>query len=476
MKKILTALLPLLLCACGVKEYDAVPVPRQAPIAPDYREVTMPVNMAAPTFALTDTLVSEPLAVFVSGDKKVVVEGNGEKGMCINNDDWHDLIAAGNGTITVTVQAKMRDTATPVGDERSAEAIEYKPFNIYISRDSIDNYVTYRLIEPGYEVWNKMGIYQRDMTNYDERALLTNDDTEGGCMNCHSFCNHDGSMMSLHLRQACAGTYIMKNGTTQHLTPTPSLVYPSWHDGGRYIAYSQNQTKQMFHTTDCNRIEVFDYKSDVVVLDTETGNTLTCPQLSSADAFETFPSWHGNTLYFCTADSVEIPKDYDRAHYSLCSISFDPAKGTFGTQVDTLYNARKMGGSVSLPRVSPDGRWLLFSRSAYGQFHVWHKDAQMQMIDLRTRQMVTPPMKGMRCFGGSWSKNGRWVVFMSRNDDGLYTRLLIARCNDDGTFTKPFVLPQSDASHDLRLMKSYNLPEMTVNKSKIVTGNLLGRH
>ena len=87
-------------------------------------------------------------------------------------------------------------------------------------------------------------------------------------MNCHSFCNYNPEQVMIHLRKNYPGTYVGSPGATLRKLVSPkSLVYPSWHPGGRFIAFSQNDTKQMFHTTDRNRIEVFDFSSDIVVYD-----------------------------------------------------------------------------------------------------------------------------------------------------------------------------------------------------------------
>ena len=85
----------------------------------------------------------------------------------------------------------------------------------------------------------------------------------------------------------------MKNGKARlrNLVTPKALVYPSWHQSGRFIAFSQNDTKQMFHTTDRNRIEVFDFSSDVMVYDLEADTLITTPLLMSKTKFETFPSW-----------------------------------------------------------------------------------------------------------------------------------------------------------------------------------------
>ena len=50
----------------------------------------------------------------------------------------------------------------------------FTPFYIYIAQEPIDKYVAYRLIPPDYELWNKMGIYQRNLENFEESAIYEN--------------------------------------------------------------------------------------------------------------------------------------------------------------------------------------------------------------------------------------------------------------------------------------------------------------
>lgn len=452
-----------ILASCSLSKQDATPLHVKAQIYPDYSEVTLPCNIAAPTFIIRDSVsqLSYLQAVFQKGDMQVVVDYEDEDGFCISPDDWHRFTQSACN-LSVTIQGYDGD-----------RWVEYDPFTITVSADSIDSYLSYRLIEPGYEVWNEMGIFQRNLTNYDEYAILTNKANDGGCMNCHSFCNRDASMMSLHLRKNSGGTYIVKDGKTEKVSPSPSFVYPSWHPAGRYIAYSQNDTKQMFHTTDRNRIEVFDYRSDIIVYDTESGDVLTTPLIHSPHAFETFPSWSadGKSLYYCSADSVEIPAAYDKVHYSLCRISFDEATGKFGGTVDTIYSAHRQGGSISFPRESPDGKWIMYTHHAYGNFSIWHKDADlwMQPIDngqttnLGHSQQPTPITQSPYSDSyHTWSSTGRWVVFSSRREDGLYTRPYIMHW-DGKHFSKPSPIPQSSPLHDKKLLKSYNIPEFTTN-------------
>ena len=456
------------LASCSLNRQEAKPLHLAAAIFPDYTDVTMPINIAPPTFSLADSLMlDQAQAVFTAGSLSVVVGNDGDDGFCIDIDDWNALKQAGT-TINVLIQGK-----------KDGEWVEYDSFPIHISSDSIDSHLVYRLIEPGYEVWNEMGIYQRNLENYDENAIITNRQTDGGCMNCHSFSQNSSDRMLLHLRLDHAGTYILHDGKMQKLIlpeGSPSLTYPSWHPSGKCIAFSSNSTKQMFHTTDRNRIEVFDYSSDIYVCNVdEQGNVtyLSSPLLTSPSHFETFPAFapDGKRLYYCSADSVPIPDEYDKAHYSLCSISFDAEKGTFGDTVDTLYNAHTQGGSISHPRVSPDGRFLLFTHHNYGNFSIWHREAKLMMIDLTNGNTIDISTLGAYTSSHSWSSTGRWISMASRRVNGLYSIPYISHISPDGKATKPFPVPQSDAAYYHRQMKSYNLPELV--KGRVVEPELI---
>lgn len=439
-------------------------------IFPDYTAVTYPPNMVAPHFSLSEnSKATEIYAIFTSGNQTVRVKGKGLN-ISIPQNKWKKLISP-NDTISISVVAK-----------EGGKWIEYKPFEIYIANDSIDSHLAYRLIEPGYESWNEMGIYQRCLENYDEKEVFSNCRSDYGCVNCHSFCLNNPNKMLFHLRVKNAGTYIIDNKCVTKLnTKTPetisSLVYPSWHHSGKFVAFSTNETTQKFHTSDKNRIEVMDYASDVVILDVEKNEIITSPHLCSSKSFETFPTFSpdGKTLYFCTADSTEMPNNYDEVKYSLCSIGFDHETRKFSEIVDTLFYAQKnQPGSVSFPRVSPDGNFIMYTISGYGNFSIWHKDADLHLMNAKTKESIDLDALNSEETESyhSWSSNGRWVVFSSRRIDGLYTRPFIAYIDELGQVGKPFLLPQDNPEYYNVSMKSFNIPEfikgdITISPSKL---------
>jgi dipeptidyl aminopeptidase/acylaminoacyl peptidase len=119
------------------------------------------------------------------------------------------------------------------------------------------------------------------------------------------------------------------------------------------------------------------------------------------------------------------------------------------------------GMSATLPRTSPDGRFLMFTMGHYGVFHIWHREADLYLLDLANGQVRamdeinSPETESYH----AWSSNGRWVVFSSRRDDGSYTRPFFTHIDAGGRGSKPFELPQADPDYHRQFLRCYNIPE-----------------
>ena len=180
--------------------------------------------------------------------------------------------------------------------------------------------------------------------------------------------------------------------------------------------------------------------SDVVLYDVENHEIFTTAALFSEDRFESFPTFSpdGNNLYFSTAEACDMPNEYESVKYSLCRIGFDPETKQFGTSVDTIFNARLENRSASFPRVSPNGKYLLYTQGDYGGFLIWHKEADLYLYNIETGEHYPLTLANSDDAESyhSWSSNSRWIVFSSRRVDGLYTRPFIAYINDEGEAEK----------------------------------------
>ena len=458
----------LLLTGCGADITPSGTTNQAIDIYPDYKDVTIPPNIAPLNFQVK---VEEATALILSDTQgnTFQVRGNANGLFIIPPKKWENMLQANRGAdITFTICLKSRDGWTAS-----------QPFTMHVAEEDIDPYLAYRLIQPTYTFWNEMGIFQRNLETYEQTPIYENKYTEYNCVNCHSFASRQPQNLLFHMRAKNAGTVLVQGSSAEKLnTKTDqtisALVYPYWHPSGNYITFSVNDTKQSFFAHSSNILEVFDNASDVVIYDVQKHEVFSSPLLQSAEAYETFPTFSpdGKSLYFCTATPVDsLPYTYKDVHYSLCRIEVDVETRTFGTKVDTLFNAEVEGKSISFPRISPDGRWLAVTLHNAGNFSIWHPEADLYLIDLQDGSMH--PLKEANSPTAtdsyhSWSTNSRWLAFSSRRDDGLYTRPYFTYVDAEGNAKKPFMLPQENpVKYYNDLAYSFNIPELVSGKVEL---------
>ncbi len=432
-------------------------------IYPDYQYVTIPSNIAPLNFKIKGSS-NKILVEFKYKAGKTTVTGKGKIDIPIKK--WRKVLNESKGdSIIVTVYEKYSNSWK-----------QYKSFSIYVSSYEIDSHLVYRLIAPGYENWSKMGIYQRDLTVFKQKAIIENTLIPGSCVNCHSYKMNDPGKMMFHLRAPNGSTFIIDQDKIKSLDTRSgkliaNCVYPYWHPSGNYIAFSVNKVSQAFHSAKEKRIEVIDSKSDIVVIDIINDKIITSDLITTDTEFETFPCFSpdGKYLYFTSAVKKEIPAEYNQIRYNLKRISFNPEIQKFGNRTEMIINADSMGKSISFPRVSPDGKYLMFTMADYGNFTIWHKEADLYVLDLQEKKYF--PLKDANSNDAesyhSWSSDSRWFAFGSRRDDGLYTRPYLCFFDEKGKPGKPFLIPQKDPDYYTSLLFSFNIPELVKGETKI---------
>ncbi len=455
----------MLLSACTEPVDNAKQSNNLPKIYPDYVGVTVPAEIAPLNFnAVADKGAHyEKMDVVVRGQHGGEMHVQGKLAQ-FDVDEWHALLAANRGApLTVAVSMKAHGQWT-----------SYRPFNIYVSADTLDAWgLTYRRVAPGYEVYSDMGLYERNLSNFDERTLLDNKMVTGQCMNCHAANRGNTDQYVFHVRGQHGTTYIHHDGKDEVLAAVNdsiggTMVYPYWHPSGRYCAFSTNQTRQSFHSLAKERIEVFDLSSDVLVYEPQTHQIIQSPLLKTADWSENTPvfSPDGRWLYFTTCLQQSYPDGYKQQQYNLCRIAFDAETGTFGSQVDTLYDARSQGKSVTWPRPSYDGKYILFTLQDYGYFSIWHEESDQYLLDLKTgkARCLTEVNSPRADSYHNWAPNSRWIVFTSRRCSGLFSHLYLAHVDAHGRMTKPFLLPQKNPwDYYNGLFYSFNTPDFTLH-------------
>ena len=446
-----------LLAACtpspeNVTEKDVFPN-----IYPDYIGVTVPENIAPLNFLLRDSC-DAILAVASFGDYEVKSHKKGKEAI-FNLKEWKKLMEKAAGkSIDVTVTALLADNW-----------VKYKGFNINVSSDKIDPYLSYRLIEPDYEIFSRLQIMERNMEDFSERVLCDYNTVGNRCMNCHTHAPGDGDLSFFYVRGEGGGMILNDHGKLKMPDiKTPDMVsgpvYAQFDPTGRYIVFSTNVIIPAFHSRPDKRLEVFDTKSDIYVYDLKQDKVLRSPIIADSTRLETFPTFSadGTEIYYCVADGPIRPSAIDSVHYSLCRIGFNPENGIFATSADTIVPGIQGKRSVSHPRVSPDGKRLLYTVSDFGTFPIWHRDADLQMIDLENGKIDSLKVVNSQMSDTyhSWSSTGRWFVFASKRDDGLYGKPYFAHVDNNGKVSKPFVLPQKSPSFYDDNLKSFNVPDL----------------
>ena len=445
-------------------------------VFPDYCDVTVPCNIAPLNFMLPAEEYDECVARFTTSDGQQQTYGRGVK-VQIPEEEWRDMLNASKG----------KSIKVEVWGQQKGEWFSFNPFEIHIAKEPIDEYVSYRLIEPSYVAWTYMEIAQRNVSSFEETQIFNNEITMnnnkiGQCINCHSYQNYKTDNMLFHVRLSNAGTVIVNDGKVSRVNMKRDYtisggVYPAWHPKAKLIAFSTNRTRQGFHTQNPNKIEVYDEASDLILYDVEIDSVSIVSNDSTL--LEVYPTWSpdGKYLYYCK--SVPLPEElrgkdirstFPKIQYNLYRRSFDVTSHAFGDE-ELVYDAASQNKSATLPRISPDGRYLMFAEGQYGCFHIRHTDGDIVCLPLDQKDGVRLDLSRFNSEGfadsyPSWSSNGHWVMCSSRRGDGNFSRIFISYFNH-GKVEKAFMLPQEDPEQNTFRLKCYNRPEFMVEPVRI---------
>lgn len=446
----------------GIPTENVVDMDEPISIIPDYTDLVLPPNIAPINFEID--LPGDEYIVRVTGGDGMSITADG-KVIIWDAGDWHKLLDASKG----------KDLQYEVFVRTGDRWCRYRFIN-HVAREDIDPYVSYRLIEPSFVHFSALTLNQRNLTNFDEKVIWNNpapcDERRGYCINCHVPRNQYRDHSSLfHIRGTNGGTVVLTGDSVIKVDlktdeTISAGVYPSWHPTLDLIAFSTNVTAQKFPRYGSQKTEVFDTASDLILYNLKTHEISDIS--ASKDLLETYPGWSadGKKIYYSVAKYPEgvnpenLHLNAEKMRYDIVSRDFDFATGQF-SEPDTVVYATKDNLSVLLPRISPDGKHLLYCKSPYGSFHIWHKESDLYMTDIVTgeeRPLALANSDDADSYH-SWSSNSRWIVFSSRRDDGSYTRPYITYIAEDGSDSKAFVMPQQTPDYYRQQMKSYNVPE-----------------
>jgi hypothetical protein len=430
----------------------------QSVIEPDYSGVTIPLNIAPMNFIVKEK--GDRFYAEISDGSKNVINIKSKNGLIkIPPKKWKNLLKTDKPkNLSINIFVKQRESGWK----------KYRQITNKISPEPVDPFLTYRLIYPGYESWSEISIDQRSLESFGEWHIIKNSVADENCVNCHSFNNGKSDDFLFHMRGSMGGTYFFSDEEVRKINlKTKEMkngaVYPRWHPSGKFVAFSSNKIVQQFHSADNKKVEVTDLESSLVLYDIKKNEMVPVIFPDMEKYMDTYPEWSpdGNYIYFCRAARVADTFEYSQIRYNLMRSAFNRETRKF-VLPETIWDASAINKSISFPRVSPDGKYLVVTLHDYGCFPIWHKEADLWLMDLETRQTERLSLNSDFTESyHSWSSNGRWMVFSSRRDDGLATRLYISYIDETGKSGKPFILPGRDPRFYDRFLKSYNVPEFS---------------
>ena len=326
----------------------------------------------------------------------------------------------------------------------------------------------------------------RSIDRLDSRAVLKDMHT---CANCHSF-SGDGKTMGIDMDgpQNDKGLYAVVSVKPQTVIRSQDMI--SWNPtqdrqfafnrvgfmsrispNGRYVVTmvtsAQRPSENNYYVAnflDYKFLQVF-YPTRGVLYwyDRVTGERHPLPGADDPDYVQTNGVWSpdGKYVVFARAqakdpyppggklathanDPAEVQIQYD-----LYKVPFNDGKGG---KAEPIAGAAANGMSNSFPKVSPDGRWIVFVEAHNAE--VMRPDGQLYIVPFeggKARRMRANmyPMNSWH----SWSPNGRWLVFSSKSR-GPYTRMFLTHVDPDGTDSPAIYIDNPTAAN-----RAVNLPE-----------------
>ena len=440
---------------------DYTTVDRPPRTRPDYADCVIPANIAPLNFRVDEA--GTRFLVRVSGrggEPMEVVSRSG--GMAFPMKAWRRLLDANRGR-ELRFDVYVQDAR---GHWR-----RFQPVTNTVAEDEIDPYVIYRDMPVYNLAWSDMGIYQRDLESFEVSTILHNRAFGHGCLNCHTFLGKKTTHMVMMVR--CpggggpqGGMVVVRDGGVSEIVDTTTAFneiparYSAWHPSGKAVSFSTNVTLRCYHTAGFNP-DVVDVASDALIYRVDTNTVTTDPEIAREDRLETYTTWSpdGRYMYYCSALRMPVQR-YREIRYDLMRISYDIDTDTWG-KPETLIRAEETGKSVTWPRFSPDGKWLLFCMSDYGNFVTFMASSDHYLMDMETGRWRRLAINTDRAESyHSWSSNSRWFVFSSKRMDGFLTRLFLCYVDREGRAHKPFLLPQEDPAFYESHIRIYNVPEL----------------
>jgi hypothetical protein len=447
-------------------------------IKPDYRDVTIPPNIAPLNFSVQEPGTGFYVKIHGRSGNPIELTSRNPK-IIIPEKAWHRLLDSNRGgALELETYARTDD-----GSWKRFTSITNR-----VAEEEIDPVMIYRKIHPAHSTWRSMGLFQRNLTTFDEKPFLENNRFANDCCHCHMLRNNDPNTATVVIRSPHYGNslLVISNGTAEAIRGSVGFI--AWHPKGRVIASSFSKPRLVLHSARNDMRDIAELEGWIGYFLLGSDKVKKVPGLNDNEHLRTFPFWSpdGRYLYYCSAPNpwtnmtAVTATSHTEAKYDLMRVAYDLDRDQWG-EPELILSAKDLGFSVAQPRISPDGHWVFFCAIPYGCWPTYDPTSDVYGIDLFSGQASGKytarklELNSDECESWlSWSSNSRWVVFSSKRISPLFNRPHIAYVAPDGHCGKAFILPQEDPEFYDSLLKTFTIPTLskgaiTVPESELVS-------
>ncbi len=408
------------------------------------------------------------------------------KGWTPDAEAWGRLTQLPEKSVKVSFRglAEFPDSSAPAG----TRFLSSGSVSLRISKDPVGAPVFYRDV-PLLPTRNEKGVIMplaegslpliewrlRDLSKPSSEVVLQNMPT---CANCHSF-SFDGKFLGMDMDGPSGdkGSYaVAPVGPNMVIENEQVFTWnsfnPRWvtfglfsriSPDGHYVVSSVNESVFVTNYLDFRFLQTFYPTRGILAFyDRTTGKIQPLPGADDPEYVQGNAVWtpDGKTLVFLRAkgrDSVPVGSRPDKANdpreiqikYDLWTIPFNDGRGGVARPVP---GASSNGKSNSFPKISPDGRWLVWVQANNGL--LMRPDSELYIMPLNggTPRRMNSNLSPMNSWH-SWSPNSRWLVFSSKAFTP-YTQMFLTHIDENGNDSPAILVPGSTAAN-----RAVNLPE-----------------
>lgn len=441
-----------------------------------YDGASFPHNLAPPEIRWEDSVDNIwMVSITFPGENQPLRAISKEKRWRFSEESWGLICARLKGK---SFSIEVRGCQVK-GKQRVTDSVYVDRVRVRISEYPVDPVIVYRLVSPLFHACKTPDVWYRRSGTFKKGLFLPGKDLY--CTNCHVFpkgpgVGERGAQMAIAVRdqlhprsrRRILGLYDFK--TKEGRTLNINSFFMGWSPDGAKVAVTHGGRVLVRAPITLETQQFFVQVADIYIVDTSNFAVKPLPGASEVKYMENFPTWStdGKTIIFSRAE--EIPATavgVPGRKFDLYRIPYNDGEGGKPTPIK---GASLNDKSNFAARYSPDGCWVVFNQAENASL----VEPTADLYILAANDENASPRK-LECNADnamdshhSWSSNSRWLLFVTKRDDGIFARIYLTEIDAQGRASPPVALPLAEEP-----MMCFNVAEFLAYDGEIDSQSIL---